>query len=319
MKAITINSLKQANPIIDMPTPELQPGNVLIKVHATAVNHVDLAWVSGKRKPDDTILGLELAGEVVDAGDSNVKVGQRVAALVDKGGYAEFASVPADRLIPLPDDVSYAKGASIPESYLTAYQTLFLIGNLQENQTVLIHAGASGVGTAAIQLAKQIKHATVITTSSTEKTAICKANGADYAIDYKQQDFEAEVDKITNHRGVDLVLDFIGADYFNANVNSVATDGQLVLIGDLSGSIVNNVNLRYIMMKRMSITGTLLSTRSPEYKAKLTAEFVAKTKALFADQTLEPTVGAEFDLQDALSAQKYMHDQKNVGKIVLKV
>ncbi|MBW1605881.1 NAD(P)H-quinone oxidoreductase [Lactobacillus sp. Sy-1] len=318
MKAVTIHSLKQANPIVDVPNPAVPEGNVLIKVHATGVNHVDLAWANGKRKADDTIFGLEVAGEVIES-NSNLKVGQRVAALVDEGGYAEFVSVPAGRVIPLPDDFSYSQGASLPESYITAYQTLFWIGNLQDHQTVLIHAGASGVGTAAIQLAKALKNATVITTSSKAKTAVCKQNGADYAIDYENEDFETEVDQITDHKGVDLILDFIGADYFQGNLNAVATDGHIVLIGDLSGSIVDHVNLRYIMIKRVSITGTLLAPRSTEYKEKLIADFIDKTSPLFTAGKIKPVVSEVFDLQDAKAAQQFMLDKKNVGKIVVKV
>ncbi|UQS86888.1 NAD(P)H-quinone oxidoreductase [Nicoliella spurrieriana] len=319
MKAVTIHSLSQANPIVDVPNPEVTTGSVLIKVHATGVNHVDLAWATGKRKPADTVFGLEAAGEVIESKSNQVQVGQRVAALLDHGGYAGLVAVPAERIIPLPDEVSYTQGASIPESFLTAYQALFWIGQLKEHQTVLIHAGASAVGTAAIQLAKVLKHATVITTASTAKTKVCKQFGADYTIDYKTQDFEAEVDRITEHQGVDLILDFIGKNYFQSNLNALHFDGRIVLIGDLSGSIVDQFNLRYIMVKRASITGTMLSPRSAEYKARLTQAFVADTKQLFADGTLKPSVSATFDLADALAAQQFMADQKNVGKIVIKV
>ncbi|UQS86887.1 zinc-binding dehydrogenase [Nicoliella spurrieriana] len=318
MKAVTIHSLGQANPLVDVPTPAVPADSVLIKVHATAVNNVDLAWATGKRKKDDTILGLEVSGEVVES-NSAVKVGQRVAAFVVGGAYAEFVSVPANRVIPLPETVSYSKGACIPVSYLTAYQSLFWLGQLQDHQTVLIHGGAGGVGSAATQLAKALKDVTVITTSSAAKTQACKENGADYAIDYEHQDFEAEVDQITDHQGVDLIIDFIGASYFQRNLNALHTDGHIVIIGTLGGEIVDQFNLRYIMVKRATVTGSMLMPRSEEYKAKLTTEFAQKTAQLFADGKLDPVVSGAFDLPDALAAQKFMHDKQNVGKIVLKV
>lgn len=319
MKVVNIASAKKSNSLVDAPMPELNDGDVLVKIHAVGVNHVDLLWADQKVKPDDTVLGLEMAGEVVDENDTNYNVGTRVMGLIDNGGYAEYIAVPSERLMPIPDKVDYKKAATIPESFLTAYQTLFTIGNLQDNQTVLIHAGASGVGTAAIQLVKQLTKATVITTSSTKKTDICLDYGADYAIDYRNSDFAEEVSRITDGHGADLILDFIGASYYQQNVKAVALDGQIILIGNLGGSEIKDVNIMDIIGKRISITGTLLSTRSNEYKAKLISDFSKDVYDLLSDDKIKLHVSDEFDLSQSKQALTCMREKKNTGKIILNV
>lgn len=319
MKVVNIASAKKSNSLVDVSMPELKDGDVLVKIHAVGVNHVDLLWADQKVKPDDTVLGLEMAGEVVDGNNTKYNEGTRVMGLIDDGGYAEYIAVPAERLIPIPANVDYKKAATIPESFLTAYQTLFMIGNLQDNQTVLIHAGASGVGTAAIQLVKQLTKATVITTSSTKKTDICLDYGADYAIDYRISDFAEEVQRITNGHGADLILDFIGAGYYQQNIQSVALDGQIILIGNLGGSEIKDVNIMDIIGKRISITGTLLSTRSNEYKAKLISDFSNDVYDLLADNKIRLHVSNEFDLSQSEQALTCMRAKKNTGKIILNV
>lgn len=319
MKVVNIASAKKSNSLVDAPMPELNDGDVLVKIHAVGVNHVDLLWADQKVKPDDTVLGLEMAGEVVDENDTNYNVGTRVMGLIDNGGYAEYIAVPSERLMPIPDKVDYKKAATIPESFLTAYQTLFTIGNLQDNQTVLIHAGASGVGTAAIQLVKQLTKATVITTSSTKKTDICLDYGADYAIDYRNSDFAEEVSRITDGHGADLILDFIGASYYQQNVKAVALDGQIILIGNLGGSEIKDVNIMDIIGKRISITGTLLSTRSNEYKAKLISDFSKDVYDLLSDDKIKLHVSDDFDLSQSKQALTCMREKKNTGKIILNV
>ncbi|KOY78246.1 Quinone oxidoreductase [Apilactobacillus kunkeei] len=319
MKVVNIASAKKSNSLVDAPMPELKDGDVLVKIHAVGVNHVDLLWADQKVKPDDTVLGLEMAGVVVDGNDTNYNVGTRVMGLIDNGGYAEYIAVPAERLMPIPDMVDYKKAATIPESFLTAYQTLFTIGHLQDNQTVLIHAGASGVGTAAIQLVKQLTKATVITTSSTKKTDICLDYGADYAIDYRNSDFAGEVSRITDGHGADLILDFIGASYYQQNIKAVALDGQIILIGNLGGSEIKDVNIMDIIGKRISITGTLLSTRSNEYKAKLISDFSKDVYDLLSDDKIKLHVSDEFDLSQSKQALTCMREKQNTGKIILNV
>ncbi|WP_203619439.1 NAD(P)H-quinone oxidoreductase [Apilactobacillus nanyangensis] len=319
MKVVNIASAKKSNSLVDAPMPELKAGEVLVKIRAVGVNHVDLMWSDQKVKPDDTVLGLEMAGDVVDGNNTKYNEGTRVMGLIDNGGYAEYIAVSADRLMPIPDNIDYKHAATIPESFLTAYQTLFTIGNLQDNQTVLIHAGASGVGTAAIQLVKQLTKATVITTSSTKKTSICLDYGADYAIDYRHSDFAEEVPRITAGHGADLILDFIGAGYYQQNIQSVAMDGQIILIGNLGGSEIKDVNIMDIIGKRISITGTLLSPRSNEYKDRLISDFSNDVYDLLADDKIKLHVSNEFDLSESQRALTCMREKQNTGKIILNV
>lgn len=319
MKVVNITSAKKSNALVDAPMPKLKDGDVLVKIHAVGVNHVDLLWADQKVKPDNTVLGLEMSGEVIDGNDTKYNVGTRVMGLIDDGGYAEYIAVSADRLMPIPDNIDYQHAATIPESFLTAYQTLFTIGKLQDNQTVLIHAGASGVGTAAIQLVKQLTKATVITTSSTKKTKICLDYGADYAIDYRSSDFAEEVKRITNGHGADLILDFIGASYYQQNIQSVAMDGQIILIGNLGGSEIKDVNIMDIIGKRISVTGTLLSPRSNEYKAQLISDFSHDVYDLLANDKIKLHVSNEFELSQSKQALACMREKQNTGKIVLNV
>lgn len=319
MKVVNIASAKKSNSLVDAPMPELKEGDVLVKIHAVGVNHVDLLWADQKVKPDDTILGLEMAGEVIDGNNTKYNQGNRVMGLIDNGGYAEYIAVSASRLMPIPDNIDYKKAATIPESFLTAYQTLFTIGKLRDNQTVLIHAGASGVGTAAIQLVKQLTKATVITTSSTKKTDICLEYGADYAIDYRNSDFAEEVQRITDGHGADLILDFIGASYYQQNIQSVALDGQVILIGNLGGSEIKNINIMDIIGKRITITGTLLSSRSNDYKAQLISDFNNDVYDLLADDKIKLYVSNEFYLSESEQALTCMREKQNTGKIILNV
>lgn len=240
--------------------------------------------------------------------------------LVNGGGYAEYAIMPADRSMEIPEKLSFKEAAAIPEVFLTAYQTLFWIGKLQADETVLIHAGGSGVGTAAIQLAKQLGNAHVITTAgSNEKLDFCKSLGADVCINYKEQNFEEEVLKATNDQGVDLILDFVGASYWNQNLKSIKVDGRWVLIGFLGGATLKNVHLMDIMSKRIQLTGTLLTPRSDAYKAKLTTELFEQTISLFNNHTIRPVVDQVFLLDQIKQAHEHMEANRNIGKIILKV
>ena len=197
---------------------------------------------------------------------------------------------------------------------------MFWIGRLRADETVLIHAGGSGVGTAAIQLAKQLVHAKVITTAgSKEKLDFCQVLGADYGINYKEQNFDEEVLQATNNQGVDLILDFVGASYWRKNLNSIKVDGRWVLIGMLGGSEIEKINLMELMSKRIQLSGTLLTPRSDQYKADLTADFARKVKGLFAKEKLKPIVDQVFAFDQVQLAHEYMESNKNVGKIILNV
>lgn len=317
MKAVTKNSIKTQNTLDEVSKPIIKKDEVLVKIHAAGVNHIDTLWVNNADTSFNPILGLEISGEIVQSNSNHFKIGQKVAALIDSGGYAEYASVPSERIIPIPEDMSYEVAASIPESYLTAFQSLFWIGNLKDNDAVLIHAGSGAVGGAAIQLAKSLRNIYVITTASSKNKEVCLKYGADHVIDYHESSFDDEVNAITNGQGVQLIIDFIGASYFHQNINSLSLDGKLVLIGNLGGTNVDNVNLMNIMSKRLKIEGTLLSTRSNKYKNQLVESFVNYTHDVIDD--FISNIGSIFELKDADKALKLVRDGKNRGKVIIKI
>lgn len=324
MKAITVKAPGGADQLelVDMPPPQPKAGELLIHVHAAAVNRTDIATREGKSKYlESPVLGVEVAGTVVENNGSNAfAVGDRVMGLVNGGGYAEYAVMPADRTMKIPDLFSFEEAAAIPEVFLTAYQTLFWIGKLQKNESVLIHAAASGVGTAAIQMAKQLCNAHVIVTAgSAQKLEVCKSLGADVLIDYKKQSFDEEVLKATGKQGVNLLLDFIGASYWDKNLTSIAKEGRWILIGVLGGVFVEKVNLFRLMSKYVQINGTLLTPRSDAYKAALTQDFSQKIFPYFEKKAIRPIVDRVFPLAQAGDAHQHMEDNQNTGKIILKV
>jgi putative PIG3 family NAD(P)H quinone oxidoreductase len=273
--------------------------------------------------PGDTgtkkILGLEMAGVVEQAGSdcNGWKIGDRIFGLLPAGGYAEYAVIPGEMAMRIPDNLSFEQAASIPEVFLTAYQTLFWQGELKEGESVLIHAGASGVGTAAIQLAKHIGARVIVTAGSDEKLAVCRSLGADTAINYKRSSFDQEVRKVTGEQGVHVILDFVGASYWEQNLSSLAVDGRLVLISSLGGSRVDNVNLAAIYAKRITIIGTLLSPRSLAYKIQLTREFVRDVLPLFEEGKVKPVIDRIYPLEEVGEAHRRMEENKNIGKLVL--
>ncbi|WP_138417563.1 NAD(P)H-quinone oxidoreductase [Aquibacillus sediminis] len=318
MKAMVVQEGQLQVATVDKPTRKMT--ELLINVKAVGINRTDIISRKGRggylKNP---ILGVEIAGVVEDNGnDPSIPVGARVMGLVNGGAYAEYAVMPADRAMIIPDHLTFEQAAAIPEVFLTAYQTLFWLGNLQQNETVLIHAGGSGVGTAAIQLAKQVVGATVIITAgSEEKLAYCRQLGADYTINYKEQAFDEHVLEVTDQKGVDVVLDFIGASYYEKNLASLKTDGRWILIGLLGGAKVDQINLQQLMAKRIHLKGTLLTPRSDNYKAALTTDFMQHAYPMFSQQRLKPIVDQVFPLEQAQQAHQYMEDNKNIGKIIL--
>ena len=325
MKAISIKKPggSEQLEIQERPVPSLEEGELLIKVQASAINRTDTLTRENKQLSEPyPILGVEVAGIVVDSNlaDEKIAIGTRVAGLVNHGGYAEYVAMPADRIFHMPDTMSFEEAAAIPEVFLTAYQTLYWLGKLKQGETVLIHAGASGVGTAAIQLAKKMTKANVIVTAgSEEKLEFCKELGADKGINYKKEDFAKEVLDYTQNKGVDLILDFIGASYWDQNVASIKTDGRWILIGTLGGTIVEKVNLGVFLQKRIAIQGTLLTPRSDQYKAELTNEFVKKVMPYFENNSIKPIIDTTFSFGDVTSAHLYMEENKNTGKIILSI
>ncbi|SYX83673.1 NAD(P)H-quinone oxidoreductase [Paenibacillus alvei] len=324
MKGVIVNNPggPEQLEITDLPSPQPQAGELLIEVHAAAVNRTDIVMREGKAGyATNPILGVEVAGTVIEVnGESTFQVGDRVMGLVNGGGYAEYAVTPMDRAIPIPDSFSFAEAAAIPEVFLTAYQTLYWIGKLQQGETVLVHAGASGVGTAAIQLAKQISKATVIVTAgSAKKLDFCRELGADVLINYKEQSFDKEVLRATNGQGADVILDFVGADYWAKNLASIKKEGRWVLIGVLGGVKVEQMNLFALMSKCVQLTGTLLTPRSDEYKARLTQDFAANVLAYFDNSSIKPIIDTIFPLEKVSDAHIHMEENRNTGKIILQV
>ncbi|EDP68945.1 quinone oxidoreductase [Carnobacterium sp. AT7] len=308
----------------ERPIPKPEMGQLLVKVKASAINRTDIMTRENRQLPEPyPILGIEVAGVVVENQDSSnnqLVPGTRVAGLVNHGGYAEYVVMPADRAIRIPDNMSFEEAAAIPEVFLTAYQTLYWLGELESEETVLIHAGASGVGTAAIQLAKKMTKAKVIVTAgSTEKLQFCKELGADKLINYKEEEFDQLVLEYTEQKGVDLILDFVGASYWEKNLNSLKTDGRWVVIGVLGGAVVENVNLGMLLQKRITLKGTLLTPRSDDYKAQLTNEFIENVLPYFEKGLIKPIVDIVFPLDEVAKAHQYMEENKNSGKIILKI
>ncbi|HLQ83551.1 MAG TPA: NAD(P)H-quinone oxidoreductase [Pseudogracilibacillus sp.] len=315
IEQLTLTEIKQPKP---------QAGEVLVKVKASAVNRADIVKRVGKypnQAKENISLGLEVSGIVEEVGSniSKYKIGDEVCGLMAEGGYAEYAILREDIIIPKPDNLSFVEAAAIPEVFMTAYQTLFWLGKLKRGEHVLIHAGGSGVGTAAIQLAKQAGAIVTVTAGSQEKLEFCKTLGADTLINYKTETFSDVILEETKKRGVDLILDFIGASYWDMNMKSIAVDGRIVLIGLLGGARVENFNLNHILAKRIQVTGTLLNPRSDQYKADLVNDLVESSLELFKTGELKPIVDSTYELADVGKAHDYMQASKNIGKIVLTV
>lgn len=326
MKAILVKEpggTEQLN-LVDIDKPEPNKEEVLVKVKASAVNRADIVKRVGKypnQAKENISLGLEVSGVIEKIGGENskYKVGDEVCGLMAEGGYAEFAILREDVIIPKPENLSFIEAAAIPEVFMTAYQTLFWLGKLKKGEHVLIHAGGSGVGTAAIQLAKQAGAIVTVTAGSKKKLDFCKTLGADTLINYKEETFSEVIQEKTENHGVDLILDFIGASYWEMNMRSIAVDGRIVLIGLLGGARVENFNLNYILAKRIQVTGTLLNPRSDQYKADLVKDLVDSSLDLFNSGQLRPIVDSTYALANVGEAHDHMQASKNIGKIVLTV
>jgi putative PIG3 family NAD(P)H quinone oxidoreductase len=246
----------------------------------------------------------------------NWSEGDPVFGLVPGGGYAEYAVIHKDMAMAVPPGLSLIEAAAIPEVFLTAYQALHWLGEMQADNHVLIHAGASGVGTAAIQLVKQVDAHPYITASAPKHDA-CRELGAEATIDYESEDFAERIQSVTDGRGVDIILDFIGAPYFHKNVTSLAVDGRIVQLATLGGSTVKEVSLRALMAKRVHLLASTLRSRSQDYKVRLTSEFAADCLPHFVDGDLHPVIDSTFDWTEASEAHRRMENNENVGKIVL--
>lgn len=299
------------------------PDEVLVDVRATAVNRADLLQARGGYPPPpgvSQILGLEMAGVVNAMGESveGWQPGDRVCALLPGGGYAEQVAVPAGMLLRLPDEWSFVQGTAVPEVWYTAYVNLFLEGDLKPGETVLIHAGASGVGTAAIQLARITGATVFVTAGRDDKLAACRDLGASVTINYKEQDFLEMVLAATNGQGVDLILDPVGGEYLGRNIRALRPFGRLVNIGLLSGGR-GELDLALVLRNRLHIIGSTLRNRSPAEKIQITRQFESGFWHLFRTGELKPIVDRVFPIQEAQAAHDYVARDENIGKVVLEI
>jgi tumor protein p53-inducible protein 3 len=302
-----------------------KPGDneILVKVAASGVNRADILQRKGKYPPPagaSTLLGLEMAGTVAKVGKNCTKweEGDQVMGLLPGGGYAEYVVIHEDMAIAKPAYLSFEEAAAIPEVFLTAFQALVWIARIGQKEKVLIHAGASGVGTAAIQLAKSF-NAEVFVTASTYKHEICRSLGADHLIDYKTEQFEERIKATTGNKGVDVIMDFIGGPYFSANINSLAVDGRMVLLALLGSGPVTEIDIRKLIGKRLSVSGSTLRSRSIDYQIRLTQEFSHYALPLFQSGKLKPVVDKIYNWDEVAQAHAYMEGNKNSGKIILRI
>ncbi len=305
--------------------PFPKKGEVLVRVYATSVNRPDIVQRQGKYPPppgDSDILGLEVAGVIEALGPEATgwHVGDRVMTLVGGGGYAEFAVAYANHLIKIPESMSFEEAACVCESYITAFLNVFMIGALQDGETALLHGGGGGVNTAAIQLCKALTpNSKLIVTTSPEKMDRVAGLGADLVIDFRANpDFSEIVKEFTGKKGVDVILDHVGAKYLPPNMSSLAYNGRLVIIGVISG-IKAELNLALMMVKRQQIIGSVIRSRPVAEKGEIVAEFVRRAIPRFADKTIVPIIEKVFPLQEAADAHQMMEADKHFGKIVLKV
>jgi putative PIG3 family NAD(P)H quinone oxidoreductase len=305
----------------DVPKPG--ESQILVKVAAAGVNRPDVMQRQGLYPPPPgapDIPGLEIAGEVAAIGGKvkRWKVGDKVTSLVAGGGYAEYCLADETVALPLPKGFSMVEAAAIPETFMTVWHNVFQRGALKPGETLLIHGGSSGIGTAAIMLAKAFGAKVIVTAGSAQKCEACKKLGADFAIDYKTQDFVAATKEATGGRGADLILDMVGGDYVERNHGAAAVEGRIVQIATQQGFKVA-INLLKIMQKRLTHTGSTLRPRPVADKAMIARDLEEKAWPLLSAGKIKPVIDSTFPLQDAAKAHARMESSAHVGKIVLKV
>jgi putative PIG3 family NAD(P)H quinone oxidoreductase len=306
---------------VERPTPTAGAGEMLIRVAAAGVNRPDVMQRLGRYPPPpgaSDIPGLEIAGtiEAMGAGVHRWRGGDQVCALVSGGGYAEYCVAPAVQCLPIPNGLDLVSAAALPEAFFTVWTNVFDRGRLQRGETILVHGGSSGIGTTAIQLA-HARGARVFATARTrEKCNACERLGAERGIDYTVEDFVAIVKDATGGRGVDVVLDMVGAEYFARNLEALAIEGRLVEIATLQGSRTE-LNIAFLMQRRLTITGSTLRIRSAEEKGAIADALRAEVWPLLDAGRIAPVVHARFPLRDAAAAHRMMESGEHIGKLVL--
>ncbi len=305
-----------------MPVPEPGPGEVLIKVAAAGVNRPDVMQRKGLYPPPPgatDVPGLEVSGTVVSVGQNVSKppINSEVCALVTCGGYAEYCLAAASICLPVPEKISLVNAAGIPETFFTVWTNVFKRGQLKAGESLLVHGGSSGIGTTAIQLGKAFG-ATVYTTAGTsDKCEFCNNLGADAAINYREQNFSEEINRLTEGKGVNVILDMVGGPYFPKNIRLLADEGRLVQIALMQGSKAE-VDFRSLLLKRVTLTGSTLRPRSVEEKTKIAQALQKNVWPLLESGAIRPIIHQTFPLKQASEAHRLMESSAHIGKILLK-
>ncbi len=306
----------------EVPAPK--PDEVLIRVQAAGVNRPDVAQRQGLYPPPanaSPLLGLEVAGEVasVGAGVTGWRAGDRVCALTNGGGYAEYCVAPAAQCLPWPAGYDAIRAAALPENYFTVWANVFMLGRLARGERLLVHGGSSGIGVTAIQLAEAFGSTVYATAGSDAKVAACERLGAAAAINYRSADFVDEIRRLTEGRGVDVVLDMVGAPYFPRNLRCLAMDGRLVQIAFLQGSKVGDFDLMPVMVRRLTITGSTMRPRTTAQKAMVAEQLRQQVWPVLDNGRCGPVIHAVFPLAEVAQAHALMESSAHIGKIMLRV
>lgn len=323
MQAVTIKSSggPEQLKIMSIPVPECKEGELLIHVMAAGINRPDLMQRKGLYPPPkgaNPLLGLEIAGEVVSVPSTSFfKVGDRVCALTNGGGYAQYCAVPEQQCLPWPTGFTAIEAAALPETFFTIWTNLFEIGKLTGGETVLIHGGSGGIGTAAIQLAKAFGATVYTTVGSADKAETCRKLGATEVINYHDEDFVERIAEITNNKGVDIILDIMAASYFNRNINALSEDGRLVIISFQGGAKANEVNLAKIVTRRLTVCGSTLRPRSTDFKGHIAKALYEHVWPLLASRKIMPLIYQVFPFAHVQKAHQLMEDGTHSGKILL--
>jgi NADPH:quinone reductase len=309
---------------VEIPVPAIAAAEVLIRVFAAGVNRPDILQRQGRYPPPpgaSLILGLEVAGEIVAVGSdvSGWKLGDLACALLAGGGYAQFAAVPAVQCLPVPAGLTLQQAATLPETFFTVWLNLFRRAGLEPGETVLVHGGASGIGTTAILLASAFGSRVLATAGTAEKCAACEALGAERAINYRSEDYVAVVREATQGRGADVILDMVGGEYVQRDIEATATDGRIALIA-VQGGAYATIDLRQVLVKRLKLMGSTLRAQSSAAKGRLAQDLLNEVWPLFVDRRLAPPpIHARFPLSAASEAHALMESGHHIGKIVLLV
>ena len=310
--------------LCERPMPQPQAGEVLIRVRASGVNRPDVVQRKGAYPPPagaSDLPGLEVAG-VIEAGDAvamaaaGFAVGDRVCALLQGGGYAQYCTAPVGQCLPVPEGLSDEEAAALPETFFTVWSNVFERGRLQAGETLLVQGGSSGIGVTAIQLAKAFGATVLVTAGSDVKCAECLKLGADHAINYKSQDFEAEVLRVTQGRGVDVILDMVAGAYVEREIRCLAEDGRLVVIA-VQGGLESNFNAGLLMRRRLTVTGSTLRPRSVAFKQSIGGALRKQVWPLLVQGCVRPVIHRQFPASDAAQAHVLMESGALIGKIVL--